>query len=58
MVYFYSCKASLGFVGWWRWCWWRRRGGGGQSAYKHALNCGDDKMLEKEKQLFLNFDGM
>ena len=31
-------------------------GGGGQSAYKHALNCGDDKMHEKEKHLFLNFD--
>lgn len=33
-------------------------GGGGQSAYKHALNCGDDQMHENEKQLFLNFDGM
>ena len=35
-----------------------RKEGGGQSAYKHTLNCGDDKMNEKEKQLFLNFDGM
>lgn len=30
----------------------------GQSAYKHALNCGDEKKHEKEKQLFLNFDEM
>ena len=47
MVYFYRCKAFCGVVA----VLLVREEGGGQSAYKHALNCGDDKMHE-------NFDGM